>query len=170
MRLETLRKLPKDTILQILEILRRDQRTIDGLWFLAVEEMYGLTRAVEIDAHVWGKIGYINAKRLKTAFNLRPLDISSLIKAINLDPLWLFFDYKIEQVSREKAVMRFRDCPAQKGRLRMGKGTFPCRSVDEGYFIGFCKEIDERIRVHCAYCPPEQASDDFLCEWHFLLC
>ena len=55
--MEELAQLTKETIIQILEILRLDQRTIDAFWFLAVEEAYGLERAVEFDTILmFGKI------------------------------------------------------------------------------------------------------------------
>lgn len=57
MKMEELAQLTKETIIQILEILRLDQRTIDAFWFLAVEEAYGLERAVEFDTILmFGKI------------------------------------------------------------------------------------------------------------------
>jgi len=90
-----------------------------------VEEAYGLNKAVEIDASVWSKIGKINALRLQKAFDLGQ-GIRALIKAIGLDPLWLFFGYEVEQISMSEAVMRFTDCLAQKGRLKMGIGILEC--------------------------------------------
>ena len=126
MKIEKLAQLPNETVFKILEILRKDQRTIDGVWFLAVEEFYGLERAVEFDAFVWGKLGGINARRLQGAFGLAAPGIPTLIKAIGLDPLWLFFGYEVDQLSVTLAVMRVTDCLAQKGRLRGGKDNLWC--------------------------------------------
>ena len=36
MKIEEIARLPKETVVRLLEILRRDQRTIDGFWFMAV--------------------------------------------------------------------------------------------------------------------------------------
>ena len=169
MKREKLAQMPKGDILQLFDILRLDQRTIDGLWFLAVEDTYGLERAVELDVTIWSKMGKINARRLQKAFDLGTPGISALIKAIGLDPLWLFFGYEVEQISNTKAVVRFTDCPAQKGRIKIGRAIFPCQSVDEGYFNNFAKVIDPRIEVSCNFCPPEKYSDNLWCEWHFSL-
>jgi len=167
MNIEELAQLPKESIVQLLEILRKDQRSIDGFWFLKVEESHGLERAVAMDASIWGKMGRINAKRLQRAFDLGEPGIPALIQAIELDPLWLFFGYNVEQISSTQAVVRFTDCLPQKGRRKIGKEVFPCRSVGEGYFTNFAKVIDSRIEVQCGFCPPEKYSEDLWCEWHF---
>lgn len=169
MKREKLVRLPKEEIIQLFEILRLDQRTIDGLWFLAVEDTYGLKRAVELDAAIWSKMGRINAQRLQKAFDLKADGIQTLVKAIELDPLWLFFGYEVEYLSNTEAVVRFTDCPAQKGRLKIGRAIFPCRSVDENYFESFAKAIEPRVKVRCNFCPPEKYSDNLWCEWHFSL-
>ena len=167
MKIEELVELPKESIIKLFEVLARDQKTIDGFWFLAVEEAYGLEHAVEFDTAVWSKVGRINAQRLQKIFNLNKPGISAFLEAFRLDPLSIFFDYELEVISPNRVVMRFTNCPAQKGRLKMGKEVFPCRSLDEGYFTGFAKAIDPHIQVHCGFCPPEKYSDDLWCEWHF---
>ena len=167
MKIEKLSKLPKGKIIQLFEVLRRDQRTVDGLWFLAVEKNYGLDRAVEFDAAVWAEIGRINAQRLKKTFNLETRGIRGLIEAIGIDPLWLFFNYEVKRLSKTEAVMQFTNCPAQEGRKKMGKEVFPCQRVDEGYFTAFAKVIDPRIRVKCGFCPPKKGFPGLWCEWYF---
>jgi hypothetical protein len=136
---------------------------------MAVEDSDGLERAVTIDADVWGKMGRINARRMQKALDLGEPGIPSLVRAIELDPLWLFFGYEVEQLSSTQAVARFTDCLAQKGRLKMGKEVFPCRSVEEGYFNSFAHVFDPRIEVRCGFCPPEKYSEDLWCEWHFTI-
>jgi hypothetical protein len=168
MRPEELSKLPKETLIKLFEILRRDQRTIDGFWFLQVENSYGIEKAIEFDAYVWNRIGRINAKRLKEALGLGT-GIPALVKAIELDPLWFLFGYEVKQLSIAEAAVVFTDCLGQKARLKMGKELFPCRSVDEGYFTGFAKTLDPRIEVQCISCPPERYSDELWCEWRFTL-
>jgi hypothetical protein len=43
---------------------------MDGLWFLAVEEAYGLSPAMEIDRKVWQDFSRIEAGRMKKRLSL----------------------------------------------------------------------------------------------------
>jgi hypothetical protein len=51
--------------------------TIDGLYFIYLEEKYGLEEATRIDTEVWRQFGPIEAKRIK-----KTLAINGSVKLI----------------------------------------------------------------------------------------
>jgi hypothetical protein len=50
---------------QVAEFFHRSYATVDGLWFLKVEEKYGFDAALEIDNEVWKVLPKIQARMLK---------------------------------------------------------------------------------------------------------
>jgi hypothetical protein len=55
---------------QIIEFLRRSYTTIDGLWFVKIEEKYGFEAALEIDREVWKVFPKVQARALKSLTGL----------------------------------------------------------------------------------------------------
>ena len=51
---------------QKIEILRRSYTSIDGLWFLKLEEKYGFEAALEVDREVWKVFPKVQARLLKS--------------------------------------------------------------------------------------------------------
>ena len=43
---------------------------MDGLWFQAVEQRYGMDTAIAMDRHVWEQFAVIEALRIKVRLNL----------------------------------------------------------------------------------------------------
>lgn len=51
---------------QVAEFFHRSYTTVDGLWFVKLEEKYGFGAALEIDNEVWKVLPKIQARMLKT--------------------------------------------------------------------------------------------------------
>ncbi|MFC1926859.1 DUF6125 family protein [Chloroflexota bacterium] len=51
---------------QIAEFWHRSYTTVDGLWFMKVEEKYGFRTALEVDNEVWKVLPKIQARMLKS--------------------------------------------------------------------------------------------------------
>jgi len=103
---DELHQLPKDEVVKLVEICRKDMRFQDGFWFMNVEDAWGLERAVEIDADVWSRFGRYEAELLLKAFEWKEQGISKLIKALKYAPSWLFFDYTVEKISETEALKK----------------------------------------------------------------
>lgn len=166
--LEEIRKLPRDEVVALLEICRKDMRFQDGFWFMNVEDALGIDRAVEMDADVWSRFGGYEARLLLKVFDWKEQGIPKLVRALNYAPSWLFFDYSVEQVSETEARFQVQKCLAQTGRLRGGRGIFPCRTVEEGYLTSFANAIGA-IRVEREFGPPDNYSEQLWCSWRFRL-
>jgi len=55
---------------QIAEFYYRSYTSVDGLWFMKVEEKYGFDKALEIDSEVWKILPKIQARVVKSIGNM----------------------------------------------------------------------------------------------------
>jgi hypothetical protein len=55
---------------QIAEYFSRSYKTVDGLWFMKVEEKYGFDAALEVDNEVWKVMPKIQARMIKKFLGL----------------------------------------------------------------------------------------------------
>jgi len=60
--------IPREKIPDFIFMHLRNMWSIDGLYFLGIEEKYGTKVATEIDKDVWKIMGKIEARRLKNLF------------------------------------------------------------------------------------------------------
>jgi hypothetical protein len=109
--LEEIRQLPRDEVVALLAICRKDMRFQDGFWFMNVEDAWGIDRAVTIDADVWSRFGRYEAGLLLKAFEWKEQGIPKLIKALKYAPSWLFFDYSVEQVRGNGSPLPGKEVP-----------------------------------------------------------
>lgn len=169
MNTDRLKDLPRETLIEVLEMALRNIRTVDGLWFLGVEEKYGTDTAVTIDRIVWERMAPIEAKRLKQALKLTGTGIAGVVEAMRNSMTWISFagEYEVEEISENQAVFRVKECLPQRARLEKQIGLFPCGSVEQAYLASFAQAIDPRVKVRCGFCPPERSSDQLWCEWFF---
>jgi len=153
---------------KLVELCSRSSYTLDGLWFSLVEEKFGLDTALEIDEAVWRKLCLVQARRIQKYF---PIDegssIRNLIKVIELDPLFAIFKPEAVELTDNRAVLRFTDCPPQKARIRDGRGEFPCKSVGITFLTSYIEVVDPKIKLTCLTCPPDAHPAQFWCEWQF---
>jgi hypothetical protein len=54
----------------IVEYLQKNFTTVDGLWFVKIEEILGFERALEIDKEVWKVLPKIQARFIKTKLQI----------------------------------------------------------------------------------------------------
>jgi len=158
-------QIPKE---KLVEVSSRSLITMDGLWFLAVEQKYGFDAALELDEEVWRRLGSIQAKRVVKNFAINEdSPIQTLIKALLVDPVFPIFLPEVPVLSDNKAIFRCTDCPPQKARIRGGKGEFPCKPVGIAFFASYAEAIDPGIKLSCLTCPPDAHPPQLWCEWQF---
>jgi len=155
---------------KLVELCSRSSYTLDGLWFTLVEEKFGLDAALEIDVEVWRRLCLVQARRVQKYFTIdEGSPIRNLIKVIELDPLLAVFKPRAAELTDNRAVLRFTDCPPQKARIRDGRGEFPCKAVGIALLGSYAEVIDPRIKMSCLTCPPDAHPAQFWCEWQFEL-
>jgi len=159
--------LPKDTLLDLLRMYSKDAMTVDGLWFINVEEKYGLDTALEIDQLVWDKYGVIEARRIKRLMNITEKGIPAIVKAFNFQ-IWVpGMEYGFPEVTEKRAVFHVTDCNIQKARIRDNRPEFKCKPIGLSLFKNFAEVIDPEIKISCLFCPPDKHPEDVWCSWEF---
>lgn len=67
---------------KLVRYLRKSYFSVDGLWFLKVEEKESFDKALEVDKEVWKIMPKIQAREIKKILNLKENGIYSLRKAV----------------------------------------------------------------------------------------
>jgi hypothetical protein len=151
---------------EYISFLLRQYRLVDALWFLSVEDEFGLDAAVRLNEGVWQEMAVRSAKEIKRRFGIHQKGIDGFLKALSYFPWSVIIGYEVER--RDGAVIiRVPYCPPQEARIRGGKAEFPCKRMHEQEFKLFAKEIDEGIRVRCIFAPPDEHPRNVWCEWEF---
>jgi hypothetical protein len=161
--------LSKEELLELLNMLGRNLLSVDGLWFIYVEDKFGLEKAVEIDEKVWDSFGLTEGLRLKKARNITGDGISSLVEVLPHLSWFATCDYEISEVTDERLVLSITNCSPQKARIRTGRGEFSCRQVGINYFGAILSTIAPSLKVSCLLTPPEEHPDNLWCQWEFRL-
>ncbi|MEM4292132.1 MAG: DUF6125 family protein [Archaeoglobaceae archaeon] len=152
--------------MEYVEFLLKQYRLVDALWFLAVEDEFGLEHAVRLNEKVWEEMGKRSAREIKRRFKIDEKGLEGFEMAMKLFPWCRILNYEFER-AENRLIIRVKDCLPQIARIKTGRGIFPCREMHLREFKAFAKEIDDRIEVKCIYAPPEMR--DYFCEWEFKL-
>ncbi len=151
---------------EYVEFLLRQYRLVDALWFLAIEDKFGLNIAVELNEKIWEEIGGRAAREIKKRFNIKEKGLDGFLKAIKYYPWCIILNYEFEKIE-DKILLRVRNCLPQIARIKSGRGEYPCKNMHLREFKAFCKEIDEKIEVKCIFAPPDEHPNDCFCLWEF---
>ncbi|UCF13164.1 MAG: hypothetical protein JSW06_02625 [Thermoplasmatales archaeon] len=158
-------EIPKEKIADFIFLHLRNLWAVDGLYYLGIEETFGIEAATEIDRKVWESMGKIEARRLKNFFNITHNNISSVIEALRLSGWALDLEDKEIVVEKDKAIIRNIKCRVQNTRKKRGLSEFGCKPVRWDFLKSFAKEFNPNIEVECKVCPPDKHPDNLWCEW-----
>ena len=143
---------------------------MDGLWFQAVEQHYGLEAAVLLDQKVWKHYAVTEAQRIKERLQLPEQGgLDALEIAFNNRLFAHVNETEILRPDKKTLVVTTKTCRVQAARERKGIPLFPCRSVGMIEFPLFARTIDPRVRTECLSCPPETKEGSPYCSWKFTL-
>jgi hypothetical protein len=142
----------------------------DGLWFLAIEQKFGLETAIEIDRIAWSGFAPIEAKRIMKRLGLTPGGgIPALAKALSERMYALLNEQEITKIDDKHAIFTMKTCRVHEARQRKEFPLFPCKDVGLAEFTEFAKAIDPRIQTRCLGCPPDKYTGEFYCKWEFVI-
>jgi hypothetical protein len=164
-----LSQLPKEKIPEYIFMQLRNLWSVDGLYFLGIEEAYGTKTATDIDAHVWEVMGKIEARKLKEFLGITGTDIPSMMKALQYSSWALDLEDKEITIKKEHALIRNVRCRVQNTRVSKGLKEFGCKPVRFGFLKAFAKEFNPDIVVKCTVCPPDNHPENLWCQWEFTL-
>ena len=153
---------------KLVEVFSRSLTTIDGLWFLAIEQKYGFDAAMEMDIEVWRRFSSIHGRRVIRTFTIKEdTPVRTLIKLVQADPLMAVQKPEVVTLTDDKAIFRCMDCPTQVARIKDGKGVFPGQPVCQAMYTAYAEAIDPRIKITCLASPPDTENVPYWCEWQF---
>ncbi|MFX0032813.1 MAG: DUF6125 family protein [Promethearchaeota archaeon] len=167
---EDLSDFSRDELLNYIEHLSKLWLAIDGTWFQAIEEEYGLEKAIDIDTKQWKRFTVIEAKRIMALLNIpKNGGISALIRALKFRVYSNINEQEIIEVTQNRCVFRMNNCRVQFARKSKNLPDFPCKSVGLLEYSEFAKTIDPRIQTKCICCPPDPHPNEYYCSWEFNL-
>lgn len=167
---EKLLELSKSELISYIEDISKNWLAIDGTWFLAAEERFGIEMAIELDAASWKRFSPAEARRLKKRLKLPEKGgIPALIKALNFRVYANINEQEVVEVSKNRCVFRMNECRVQNARKRKGLPDFPCKQVGIVEYESFASTIDPRIKTECICCPPDEHPEEYYCAWEFLI-
>lgn len=163
-----LESLSKQELLKCIDILSKNLLTLDGYWFLGVEDRYGQEVAIKIDKEAWERYAVSEARRVKSFLNITEGTLDDMEKAVQLVSIAPVSAYEV--VRRQKSVvLTVRNCRPQTARIRSGRGEFPCKPVGLAHLSAFAREINRKLKARCIHCPPDERTKDAWCSWEFYL-
>ena len=143
---------------------------MDGLWFQAVEQVYGMDAALAMDRQVWSQFAVIEARRIKERLSLPERGgLEALETAFKNRLVSLLDKVEILRPDKKTLIVTTKTCRVQSARERKSMAHFPCKSVGLVEFPVFARTIDARIMTQCLSCPPDSLPGIPYCSWRFTL-
>ncbi|MHA1378133.1 MAG: DUF6125 family protein [Candidatus Helarchaeota archaeon] len=165
-----LNKLTKERLIGLIVDAAKNWLAHDGLWFQEVEKVYGMDKAIELDANAWRKFTVIEAKRIMQRMNIKHGGgIPSLIEALKYRLYAHINEQEIIEITDNRCIFRMNNCRVQAARKRRGLPDFPCKPVGLVEYSEFAKAIDPRIKTRCIACPPDVHPKNYFCSWEFII-
>ncbi|MCX8182087.1 MAG: DUF6125 family protein [Candidatus Methanomethyliaceae archaeon] len=165
---KVLNSLTREELLELVEVMSKNLLTLDGYWFLSVENRYGQSIAVEIDREAWEQFGTSEARRIKKFLKISEGTLEELAKALHFTSIAPVSAVCVENKGNS-VVLSIKNCRPQTARMKSGRGLFPCKPVGLAHLSAFAKVINPKFRVKCLICPPDERPKDLWCSWEFYL-
>lgn len=139
---------------ELVKWLREAYFTLDGLWFLALEERLGLEGAVEVDVEVWRRFAHVMARRVAKRLGVEASKAEEVAASLRV-----LFDVEGWEVSFKPSEASFQveRCPwwdylSRVGRLHVAE--YVCPKVCEVIFSSWATALNPRARLHFTFSPP----------------
>lgn len=142
---------------QVAEFFHRSYTSVDGLWFVKVEEKYGFDVALDIDNEVWKVMPKIQARKLKSMANLDK-GMEALFECLTTKLMLEGFVFDTEKIHPGNGFrIIITDCPwhnllikAKREALSERIGTLICKTEYEVWASEFGEDIKfERTSQIC---------------------
>lgn len=167
---DLLRKLDKETLIDMLENQAKNWLAHDGLWFQAVENAFDMETAIKLDREAWIVFTQIEAKRIMRLHDIEPNQgLAGLEKALQYRMYARINTQSARLVDENTLRFEMNDCRVQSARKRKNLPDFPCKPVGIAEYAYFAHTVDNRIRTEVISCPPDPHPDEYYCAWLFTL-
>ncbi len=157
----------KEDLVNLFLVQVRNIWSVDGLYFLGIEDKWGTKEATSIDRQVWKVMAKIEAKRIRKALNLNCEGVPCVAEALKTTSWYLSLEEKEFEVAGDQAILKVSKCRTQLKRIEKGRTEFPCKTVRWSFLSNFAAEIDPNVKVTCEICPPDKHPENLWCKWRF---
>ena len=166
---EKIEDLPREKLMELVEIYAKNWLALDGLWFQSIEKKLGLPEALEHDANAWERFTVIEARRIKAFLDLpERAGVKGLVQALRFR---LYAPLNEDEIIVEGNTVIYRviTCRVQSARNRKGMAYHPCKSVGILEYTYFARTIDDRFETEALSCHPDVTDPSCNCMWKFTL-
>ena len=161
--------LPREKLIELIQMYAKDWLAHDGCWFLSIEKKRGIDEAMEHDANAWKQFTQIEARRIK--------ELLGLPEYAGVEGLAQAFKFRFQASLNDPEVIvegntvtyRARKYRTQDARERKGLDYFPCAPVGIVEYGYFAKTIDPRFEAETISCAPDITDPTARCVWKFTL-
>ena len=160
----------QEDLSQALSDAAKNWLAMDGIWFQAVEQAFGMDAALAMDREVWRQFAVIEALRIKKRLGLPERGgLEALETAFKNRLVSVLNKLEIQRPDKNTLIVTVASCRVQAARKRKMMAEFPCESVGQIEFSLFARTIDPRILTECVSCPPHTVTGIPYCSWKFIL-
>lgn len=166
---KALENLPREELIELIEMYSKNWLAMDGVWFQSVEKKFGMDEAMEHDENIWAAFTKIEASKIKKFLQLPDrAGIEGLKKALQFR---LYANINEDEIIVDANTLIYRtlDCRVQNARKLKGMEFHPCKSVGVIEYSGFAKVIDDRFECETLSCYPDLTDLTCNCSWKFTL-
>lgn len=115
----------------LIEYLRKSYFTVDGLWFIAMEEEYSYEQALAIDEKVWQALPKNQARHVKKLLGIEGSTPANLLEALKVKFEAEGYNYQVENLSDDELkILIVDDCPWLR-LLKKSNRTFLAPEISE---------------------------------------
>ncbi len=105
---------------QIAEFWHRSYATVDGLWFMKIEEKYDFDTALDIDDEVWKVLPKIQARALKSMTGIEE-NLDGLLECLSAKLDLEGFEFKAEKADNSSFKIKITKCPWHERMIKSGR-------------------------------------------------
>lgn len=162
--------MPEEKLTELAGELGKNWLAMDGIWFQAIENTYGMNDAKRSNDSCWNRFSQVEGRMIKSFLGLPArAGLDGLKRALAFRMYARLNKQSIIDESPSSIVFQMNDCRVQSARKRKGLADYPCKSAGLVEYSRFAWEIDDRIRTECVGCPPDEHPEEWFCAWRFTI-
>lgn len=166
---ESLISMSREKKFALMDMIAKNWIAQDGVFFQAVEKRFGMNDAKRCNDSAWGRFSPIEAHSVKKLLGLpEHPGLPGLERAFNFRMYGRLNKQSFDH-DGDALIFKMSGCRVQDARKRKNMDDYPCKSGGLVEHERFARGIDDRIRMECVCCPPDEHPDEYYCAWKFYI-